>query len=85
VATGVKNMNLVYVSPQYQVVEYAGDQGGFELINRQLGVGTYLRGELAEKFRRCLTDVFEQEPTEESVDEFLGYFDDMMQQPAVFH
>ncbi|MES2354900.1 MAG: DUF3567 family protein [Pseudomonadota bacterium] len=78
-------MNLVYVSPQYQVVEYAGEQGGFELINRQLGLGTYLRGELAEKFRRCLTDVFSEEPTEESVDEFLGNFDDILQQPAIFH
>ncbi|MBA2690402.1 MAG: DUF3567 family protein [Burkholderiales bacterium] len=78
-------MNLVYVSPQYQVVEYAGERGGFELINRQLGVGTYLRGEMADKFRRSLSDVFQEEPTEELVDEFLGNFDELMRQPAVFH
>lgn len=78
-------MNLVYVSPQYQVVEFAGEQGGFELINRQLGMGAYLRGEMAEKFRQSLTDVFSQQPTEESVDEFLNNFDDLMQQPAIFH
>lgn len=78
-------MNLVYVSPQYQVVEFPGDQGGFELINRQLGVGTYLRGELAEKFRHSLTDVVSHEPSEELIDEFLGNYDDIMQQRAAIH
>lgn len=78
-------MNLVYVSPQYQVVEYPGEQGGFELINRQLGVGTYLRGELAEKFRISLGDVVSSEPSEETIDEFLGNYDEIMHQRSVVH
>ena len=78
-------MNLIYVSPEYQVIEYLGEQGGYELINRSKKVKAYLRGEMAEHFRRNLANIFSLKATEESVDEFLNSFDEIMQHPAVFH
>jgi hypothetical protein len=38
-------MNIVYNSNHYHVVEYPG-VGGYELIDKQLGVGGYLQGEV---------------------------------------
>ena len=78
-------MHLVYASSQYQVVEYPGDRGGFEVIDRSRGRGIYLQGALAERFRESLGSVFADEPSEESVDEFLDNYDLLMSQPAVLH
>ncbi|MGH8750833.1 MAG: DUF3567 family protein [Burkholderiales bacterium] len=77
-------MNVVYSSPHYYVVEYSG-QDGFELINRQHGMGTFLRGDIAAAFRLSLANVFAVNPTAELVDEFLENFDGLMNQPAVYH
>lgn len=78
-------MNLVYTSPEYQVVEYAGEHGGFEVINRHLGIATYLRGEAADKLRQSLTDAFLHKASEDVIDEFLGSYDVLMQQRALHH
>jgi hypothetical protein len=55
------------------------------VIDRQRRVGVYMRGEMAERFRDSLTDVFANEPNEETIDDFLHEFDEMMAQPAQVH
>lgn len=80
----IRPINVVYSSPHYYVAEYPG-QNGFELINRQHGRGTFLLGNIATSFRQSLADVIAISPSVETVDEFLGNFDGLMNQPAVYH
>ena len=77
-------MNIVYNSQQYHVVEYPG-RNGYELIAKTLGVGTYLEGQVADAFRQSLERLISEDPTIDSVDEFLGGFEFLMTQPVRFH
>jgi hypothetical protein len=77
-------MQLIYLSPQYQVVEYSG-VNGFEVIDRSRSCGTYLQGSLADTFRQTLTHIIAEGGEQDSVDEFLGGYDELMRQPAVYH
>lgn len=77
-------MQVIYLSPQYQVLEYPG-VNGFEVIDRSRSCGAYLEGPLADVFRESLAHIIEAGGEEESVDEFLGHYDALMRQPAVYH
>jgi Protein of unknown function (DUF3567) len=77
-------MSVVYNSDHYYVVEYPGEQG-YELVDKHIGRGTYLRGESADSFRDSMQSVIARDPTEESVDEFLSGFDSMLHQSVVYH
>jgi hypothetical protein len=77
-------MNIVYNSNHYHVVEYPG-LGTYELIDKQLGVGGYLQGEIAQVFRESLAQAIADDPTDDSLDDFLGNFDFLMTQPVRFH
>jgi hypothetical protein len=77
-------MQLIYLSPQYQVVEYSG-VNGFEVIDRSRSCSTYLQGGLADTFRQTLTHIIAEGGEQDSVDEFLGGYDELMRQPAVYH
>lgn len=77
-------MIVLYSSPNYYVVEYPAEQG-LELIDRQTRRGAYLTGNLASTIRVSMEHVFADDPSEESVDEFLQEFDGLMTQPIVLH
>lgn len=77
-------MNTVYSSKQYYVIEYPG-HNGYEVIDKQLGVGGYLQGDLALSFAQSLAEVIADDPTDDKVDEFLGNFNALMTQPVSFH
>jgi len=77
-------MNIVYNSNHYHVVEYPG-LGTFELIDKRLGLGGYLQGEIALAFGESLAQVIAAEADDDSVDEFLENFDVLMTQPIRFH
>jgi uncharacterized protein DUF3567 len=77
-------MNIVYNSNYYHVVEYPG-LGTYELIDKRLGVGGYLQGEMAEVFGQSLAQVIADDADDDSVDEFLANFDAFMTQPVRLH
>lgn len=77
-------MHVLYSSPRYHVIEYP-DYDGLELINKQIGFGTFIQGDAASMFRASLASVIAKDPTSDSVDDFLGEFDDLMLQPSVYH
>ena len=77
-------MNIVYNSNHYHVVEYQG-LNSFEVIDKHLGVGGYLEGDVAQAFRTSLARIIEDDPTEDSVDEFLEGLNALMNQPVRFH
>lgn len=77
-------MQIVYSSPHYHVVSYP-DAEGYELVNKPAGFGTYIHGEVATAFRANLEKVLADDATMDSIDEFLGGFDALMNQPTVMH
>jgi hypothetical protein len=77
-------MQIVYSSRNYHVVSYP-DSAGYELVNKPAALGTYIHGEVASAFRENLEKVLAEDATVDSIDEFLGGFDALMNQPAVMH
>lgn len=77
-------MNVVYNSEHYYVVEYPGEHG-YEVVNKQSGRGTFLQGESADRFGDSMRSVIAQNPTNESMDDFLSRLDSMLHQPIVYH
>lgn len=77
-------MQVVYSSRNYHVVTYPGTDG-YELVNKPAALGTYIHGQVATAFRESLEKVLGEDATVESIDEFLGGFDALMNQPAVMH
>ena len=86
-------MNMIYNSPNYCVVEFAGFaghdgeevSGGFEIMDKTAKREIFLKGELADTFRKDVTSLIDSEPSTEEIDDFLSRFDAMMQQPLTLH
>jgi hypothetical protein len=79
------NMNVIYNSDNYYVVEYS-PQHGFELVDKQTQRGAFFQGDTANRFAQSLRDVVgEDSVSMERVDEFLGGFDDWINQPVLCH
>jgi len=78
------NMQTVYDSQNYHVIEYAGIDG-FEVTNKAAHAFAYFHGPMATAFRDNLAKVIAEDPSVDSVDEFLGGLDSLMVVPAVLH
>ena len=96
-------MQMIYDSPHYCVVEFAGGRadgpavagpvvrgghaflGGYEIVDKLNRREIFLDGPMAQKFREQVSAWIEREPTVEDVDDFLGGFGALMQQPVVAH
>jgi hypothetical protein len=81
------NMNVIYASESYYVVEYPV-QHGYELVDKRSSRGTYFQGDVADRFIKSLREAAGDEASEASVeriDEFLGSFDVLLNLPVVVH
>lgn len=78
------NMNVIYNSDNYYVVEYPREHG-YEVVDKHAARGAYLHGNAAEKFLESMKRTIEEDASSEHVDEFLDGFDMLMNQPVVFH
>jgi hypothetical protein len=77
-------MNVLYDSQNYYVAEYP-EHGGIELVDKSNGRGAYLEGVVETRFRSSIVHLFSDDPSDESVDEFLGQYDALMTNPLVLH
>ncbi len=85
-------MNLIYNSDQYSVVEFGADVehealrfGGYEITDKSVHREWFIKGALAENFRKDVHDLIASEPSVEEIDDFLGQFDSYMAQPVLLH
>ena len=81
------DMNVIYASESYYVVEYPA-QHGFELVDKRSSRGTFFQGDVADRFIKSLREAAGGEASEASVeriDEFLGNFDVLLNLPVVVH
>ena len=77
-------MNVIYSSDSYYVVEYA-EQHGYELVDKLSARGTFFQGDVAERFVQSLQAAVAEDASVERVDDFLGSFDVLLNQPLVVH
>lgn len=77
-------MNIIYASDNYYVVEYP-DQHGYELVDKRSQLGTFFQGDVAERFHQSLQAAVTEDASVERVDDFLGSFDILLNQPMVVH
>ena len=77
-------MNIIYTSDNYYVVEYPA-QHGYELVDKRSQRGTFFQGDVADRFAKSLQDAVAVEPSVEQVDEFLGSFEVLLNQPLAVH
>ena len=85
-------MNIIYNSDQYSVVEFGADDqrdalrfGGYEIVDKPGKREIFIGGTLAKVFRQDVQDLIATEPSIEEIDDFLGQFDALMQQPVLLH
>lgn len=85
-------MNLIYNSDQYSVMEFGVDsgrdalrQGGYEITDKPAKREIFIGGEMAESFRQQVRQLIATEPSMEEIDDFLGNYDALMNQPVVLH
>ena len=78
------NMNVIYASDNYYVVEYPA-QHGYELVDKRSSRGTFFQGDVADRFAQSLQAAVTEDASIEGVDEFLGSFDVQLNQPLVRH
>ena len=77
-------MNIIYSSDSYYVVEYPA-QHGYELVDKRSARGTFFLGDVAERFQHSLEAAVAEDASFERVDDFLGSFDILLNQPLVVH
>lgn len=77
-------MNVMYNSENYYVVEFPGCQG-IELVDKTMGRAGFLEGAVEIKFRASMADLAAGEPSEESVDEFLGHYEALLTNSVAWH
>ncbi|TAM02284.1 MAG: DUF3567 domain-containing protein [Paraburkholderia sp.] len=85
-------MQMIYNSQNYCVVEFPPQDGhvvmsagGYEIVDKNARREIFIEGALAASFREHVQRLIEEEPSLDEVDEFLGQFDSLMQQPVVLH
>jgi hypothetical protein len=91
-------MQMLYNSDSFIVVAFempsgvAPDEGspslsrgGYEIVDKFARKEMFIEGALADTFQRGVQALVEQGPTEEALDEYIGRFTLLAQQPVILH
>ena len=60
-------------------------RGGYEIVDKFARKEIFIEGALAEAFQQGVQALVDQGPTEEAMDEFIGRYTLLAQQPVVLH
>ena len=60
-------------------------RGGYEIVDKFLGKEIFLEGAMAQSFKEGVDALIETRPSEEEIDDYIGRFSSLMQQPVVLH
>ncbi len=90
-------MNMLYNSDSFVVVQFdvpaeadrTGDgelrRGGYEIVDKFARKEIFIEGALAESFKLGVQALIENSPSVDELDEYIGRFSSLMQQPLVMH
>jgi hypothetical protein len=60
-------------------------RGGYEIVDKFARKEIYLEGAMAQLFREGVEELARNDPTQDQVDEFIGRYTGLPQQPLVLH
>lgn len=88
-------MLMLYNSDSFAVVQFdigreAGEvgtrsRGGYEIVDKLARKEIFLEGIAATHFKAAIDALVQTEPTEEALDELIGRYTTLAQQPLVLH
>jgi transcriptional regulator of nitric oxide reductase len=89
---------MLYNSDNFVVVEFdvpTGEatpkneqslsRGGYEIVDKFARKEIYLEGAMAQHFREGVEELARNEPTQDQVEEFIGRYTGLPQQPLILH
>jgi hypothetical protein len=59
--------------------------GGYEIVDKFARKEIFLQGAMAETFKEGVEALIETRPSEEEIDDYIGRFTSLMQQPVLLH
>lgn len=77
-------MQIVYNSAQFYIVAYPAEEA-YEVIDKTVGKGSFFRGNLAQRFRDSIRVAAAEDPSYDSIDEFISNFGLDLTLPAIYH
>jgi hypothetical protein len=79
-------MHIMFNNPLVYVVEYAGLEA-VEVIDKRIGRGALIRDDAARRFREELKELVDhdEEVGPEAFDAFMGPWEALLTQPAIYH
>jgi hypothetical protein len=60
-------------------------RGGYEIVDKFARKEIYLEGAMAQHFREGVEELARNEPTQDQVEEFIGRYTGLPQQPLILH
>jgi hypothetical protein len=86
-------MLMLYNSDNFAVVQFeTADQvnavparGGYEIVDKFARKEIFLEGALADQFKAGVEALIQTGPTEDELEEFIGRYGALAQQPVVMH
>ena len=60
-------------------------RGGYEIVDKFARKEIFIEGLMAQHFKAGVEALIETSPSEDEMDEYLGRFTSLMQQPVVLH
>ena len=89
-------MQMLYNSDNFSVVEFAVpgvdggphdrlSRGGYEIVDKFARKEIFIEGAMAESFKEGVAALIETSPSEEEIDDYIGRYASLMQQPVVLH
>jgi hypothetical protein len=59
--------------------------GGYEIVDKFARKEIFLQGAMAESFKEGVEALIQTQPSEEEIDDYIGRFTSLMQQPVILH
>ena len=59
--------------------------GGYEIVDKFARKEIFLQGVMAESFKEGVEALIQTKPSEEEIDDYIGRFTSLMQQPVILH
>jgi Protein of unknown function (DUF3567) len=59
--------------------------GGYEIVDKFARKEIFLQGAMAESFKQGVEALIQTKPSEEEIDDYIGRFASLMQQPVILH
>jgi hypothetical protein len=88
-------MLMLYNSDSFAVVQFdlgreAGEvgvhsRGGYEIVDKLARKEIFLEGAAAQQFKAAIDALVRTDPTEEALDDLIGRYTTLAQQPLVLH